>query len=640
VAGPHAAAAAHAAASPESAAEAARYARQTARSVLRHSSNSRRLIDPRKEMAVPRFRPAEVVLGNQLGRGGFSNVYEIVRFDLQQGSSRKKDRPNLLGEEGEEGDMIGVPVGGALSDSHQVLMERRRSSRRRSSRNSQSSRGSRGSRDRDEDCVHEEDGGPNGTNDCDDVDANTESNDNNGDNGDAPPEVSSSSSPSSDDDSSDDEIPVDQLDRICRRVSRTSFVSAAKSSKSSDDSDDAGEIVHPTLRRGESTSRFSSYHTTARQFVAQHCIRDAKSKNEPSTPRYALKRLRPDVMGDADLYRMGAADLVVEARFLACLEHPNIVKIRGMAQGDCDAFASGVEGDYFLVLDRLSESLTQRLEKWKKAVRLSRGKISGRLVDRRGARWNQHLAQRLECAFEIANALKYLHGKNIIFRDLKPDNVGFDCRGDVKIFDFGLAKEMRDDERVEDSTLPAARRRKKGRMFTDVYEMSAPCGSYRYMAPEVMLAQPYNFSADTYSFAVLLYEISMLKKPYANMGRDELIERVTVEKCRPELLAEGRKALPPSLRTYLSLAWSDNLRYRPTMEATAGTLFRCLETLKGAGSDNAKRPSGYDRRRSTFVLRGASGRNLMANLSSSNRNLMGSMFKRRPSSDSNSSDSN
>ena len=223
--------------------------------------------------------------------------------------------------------------------------------------------------------------------------------------------------------------------------------------------------------------------------------------------------------------------------------------------------------------------------------------------------------------------------------------VGFDCRGDVKIFDFGLAKEMRDDERVVDSTtgsdhgLPRsamapgaslrASARRKGKMFTDVYEMSAPCGSYRYMSPEVMLAKPYNFSADTYSFAVLLYEISMLKKPYDNMGREELIEKVTVERYRPELPTEGRTALPSSLRTYLSLAWSDNLRYRPTMEGTCGTLFKCLETLKGSnGTDEGKRPSAYDRRRSTFVMRGASLRNLHLGTGvGSNRNLMGTMGK-------------
>ena len=238
--------------------------------------------------------------------------------------------------------------------------------------------------------------------------------------------------------------------------------------------------------------------------------------------------------------------------------------------------------------------------------------------------------------------------------------MGFDCRGDVKIFDFGLAKEMRDDERVDDGTRSTqgdgrprsamtpgsslrASARRKGKMFTDVYEMSAPCGSYRYMAPEVMLAKPYNFSADTYSFAVLLYEISMLKKPYENMGREQLIQKVTVEKYRPELPTDGRTALPSSLRTYLSLAWSHNLRYRPTMEGTCGTLFKCLETLKGDNDiGEGKRPSAYDRRRSTFVMRGGSLRNLGLGAGGSGRNLMGmgkigssrALFKRGSSMDS------
>jgi serine/threonine protein kinase len=57
---------------------------------------------------------------------------------------------------------------------------------------------------------------------------------------------------------------------------------------------------------------------------------------------------------------------------------------------------------------------------------------------------------------------------SIIYRDLKPDNVGFDVRGDVKIFDFGLAKEI--DPRQMDAE--------------GTYKLTADTGSLRYMAPE------------------------------------------------------------------------------------------------------------------------------------------------------------
>jgi serine/threonine protein kinase len=57
---------------------------------------------------------------------------------------------------------------------------------------------------------------------------------------------------------------------------------------------------------------------------------------------------------------------------------------------------------------------------------------------------------------------------SIIYRDLKPDNIGFDVRGDVKIFDFGLAKEFDPAKKAADGT----------------YKLTADTGSLRYMAPE------------------------------------------------------------------------------------------------------------------------------------------------------------
>ena len=54
---------------------------------------------------------------------------------------------------------------------------------------------------------------------------------------------------------------------------------------------------------------------------------------------------------------------------------------------------------------------------------------------------------------------------------MKPENIGFDVRGDAKLFDFGLSKELHDRDKTKDG----------------LYLMSGLTGSRRYMAPEVVL---------------------------------------------------------------------------------------------------------------------------------------------------------
>lgn len=67
-------------------------------------------------------------------------------------------------------------------------------------------------------------------------------------------------------------------------------------------------------------------------------------------------------------------------------------------------------------------------------------------------------------ASEIVLAIEYLHNQNIIFRDLKPDNVVFDEEGHALLTDFGLSK--------------------TGMGFKDV--SNSFCGSVAYLAPEML----------------------------------------------------------------------------------------------------------------------------------------------------------
>jgi serine/threonine protein kinase len=57
-------------------------------------------------------------------------------------------------------------------------------------------------------------------------------------------------------------------------------------------------------------------------------------------------------------------------------------------------------------------------------------------------------AGRLQVGRDIASALSYLHEHGVIYRDLKPGNIGFDANSVVKLFDFGLSRELPHSEQI------------------------------------------------------------------------------------------------------------------------------------------------------------------------------------------------
>jgi serine/threonine protein kinase len=101
---------------------------------------------------------------------------------------------------------------------------------------------------------------------------------------------------------------------------------------------------------------------------------------------------------------------------------------------------------------------------------------------------------------EILLALEDLHKRDIIYRDLKPDNIVFDEDGHAMITDFGLSK--------------------VGISLND--QAKSFCGSPAYLAPEILRRQGHGKPVDWYLLGVLLYEMLVGIPPYYNNNKDIL----------------------------------------------------------------------------------------------------------------------
>lgn len=138
-----------------------------------------------------------------------------------------------------------------------------------------------------------------------------------------------------------------------------------------------------------------------RWYMQKHCCRPSKVKGQLDC-RYAIKTMKRGVLSDPGLFVNTLVDMAIEAKFLASLKHPNIIKMRGISKDFVHAGANS-----FIIVDRLYELLVDRLVSWKSKKENSFGFV----FDFRGKKTKAFLAERLTVGFDIANALAYLHDR-------------------------------------------------------------------------------------------------------------------------------------------------------------------------------------------------------------------------------------
>jgi serine/threonine protein kinase len=179
---------------------------------------------------------------------------------------------------------------------------------------------------------------------------------------------------------------------------------------------------------------------------------------EHRTERYcvALKILKK-----AELVKKKQVDHVIsELRVLRVFDHPFVVNLRGLTQ-DSVYLVFALEyvpgGELFSYLRRAG-----KFESSTAAV----------------------YAAQVVCVFE------YMHSQDIVYRDLKPENLLLDSQGYLKLTDFGFAKFL-----------------SSGRTFT-------LCGTPGYLAPEVLLTRGHGKPVDWWALGVLINEMISGSEPF------------------------------------------------------------------------------------------------------------------------------
>jgi eukaryotic-like serine/threonine-protein kinase len=229
------------------------------------------------------------------------------------------------------------------------------------------------------------------------------------------------------------------------------------------------------------------------------------------------------------------------ARAAAALNHPNICTIHEIGEHD---------GRSFIAMELLE-----------------------------GQTLRQHIAGKplaadalLEIGVQVAGALDIAHARGIIHRDIKPANIFVTERGQAKILDFGLAKQI---PQLRSATVASATESTTQDEPPHLTSPGVAVGTVAYMSPEQASGEDLDLRSDLFSFGAVLYEMATGRQAFDGNTSAVIFHAILSEE--PEPAAKWNPLLPKGFDEILrrALEKDRDLRYQ-----SASGIFADLKRLK------------------------------------------------------------
>jgi len=212
----------------------------------------------------------------------------------------------------------------------------------------------------------------------------------------------------------------------------------------------------------------------------------AREKRSRHNAIVAIKILFKSQLQKAGVEHQFRRELEIQSH----LKHPNILRMYGWFHD---------ESRIYIILEYAC--FGELYKKLKKA---------GRLNERTAATY----------MFQIADALSYLHSKQVIHRDIKPENLLLGAFGEIKLADFGWSVHA-----------PSLRRQ-------------TMCGTLDYLPPEMIENRRHDERVDHWCIGVLCYELLVGRPPFESQNSNDTYKRIVSCYCKfPEYVAPNARDL-------------------------------------------------------------------------------------------------